>query len=116
MKFKTEKGQTSAVCHAHFGESVELPGYSQMQVTVGISKGHAMTGAAMFEPVQVSMKGMSAGGKVDLCSYRTNVLVKLFDPSPVSVTINKHERIGSPYPLDGKVHVFNQRSKHIEGS
>ena len=59
MKFKTEKGQTSdAVCHAHFGESVELPGYSQMQVTVGISKGHAMTGAAMFEPVQVSMKGM----------------------------------------------------------
>ena len=40
----------------------------------------------------------------------------LFDPSPVSVTINKHERIGSPYPLDGKVHVFNQRSKHIEGS
>ena len=51
VKFETEKDQTSAaVCHAHFGESVEVSGYSQMQVTVGISKGHAMTGAAMFEP------------------------------------------------------------------
>ena len=44
------------------------------------------------------------------------MLVQLLDPSRVSVTINKHEIIGSPYPLDGKVHVFNQRSRHIEGS
>eukprot|EP00731_Ephydatia_muelleri_P025156 Em0017g239a len=29
---------------------VEVPGYSQMQVTVGISKDNAVTGAAMFEP------------------------------------------------------------------
>ena len=51
VKLETNKGQTSAaVCHAHFGESVEVPGYSQMQVTQGISKDHAMTGAAMFEP------------------------------------------------------------------
>ena len=51
VKFKREKGRASAaVCHAHFGESVEVPGYSQMQVTVGISKDHATTGVVMLEP------------------------------------------------------------------
>ncbi|KAL5509062.1 hypothetical protein EMCRGX_G004343 [Ephydatia muelleri] len=31
------------------------------------------------------------------------MLVQLLNPSPVSATINKNERIGSLYPLDGKV-------------
>ena len=31
------------------------------------------------------------------------MLVQLLNPSPVSATINKIERIGSLYPLDGKV-------------
>eukprot|EP00731_Ephydatia_muelleri_P011498 Em0006g392a len=75
VKFEIEKSHTSAaVCHAHFGESVEVPGrYSQMQVTVGTNKEHVMTG---------------------------RMLVQLLNPSPVPAIVNKHERIGSLYPLD----------------
>ena len=60
VKVETEKGHTSAaVCHAHFGESVEVPGYSQMQVMVGINKHHAMTGARCWSEVQLSCNDMA---------------------------------------------------------
>ena len=94
MKFETEKGQTSAVvCHAHFGESVEVPGYSQKQVTVGISKDHAMTGAAMFEPSTgfIERHGPLVARSVSY-AHTGRMLVQLLNPSPVSATINKNER------------------------
>ena len=105
MKFETEKGQTSAaVCHAHFSESVEVPGYSQMQVTVGISKDHAMTGAAMFVPSAsfIERHGLLVAMSISY-AHAGRMLVQLLSPSPVSATINKNGRIGSLYPLDEKV-------------
>ena len=36
-------------------------------------------------------------------AHTGRMLVQLLNPSPVSATINKNERIGSLYPLDGKV-------------
>ena len=50
--------QPHDICHTHLGESVEVPGYSQMQVTVGINKDHAMPGVAMLEPSTPFMEHM----------------------------------------------------------
>ena len=102
MKFEIEKSHTSAaVCHAHFGESVEVPGYSQMQVTVGTNKEHVMTGAVMLEPSTTFMErhGLLVARSISY-AHAGRMLVQLLNPSPVPAIVNKHERIGSLYPLD----------------
>eukprot|EP00731_Ephydatia_muelleri_P013103 Em0007g413a len=102
VKFEIEKSHTSAaVCHAHFGESVEVPGYSQMQVTVGTNKEHVMTGAVMLEPSTTFMErhGLLVARSISY-AHAGRMLVQLLNPSPVPAIVNKHERIGSLYPLD----------------
>ena len=95
VKFEIEKGHTSAaVCHAHFGESVEVPaGYSQMQVTVGTNKEHVMTGAVMLEPSTTFMErhGLLVARSISY-AHAGRMLVQL------PAIVNKHERIGSLYP------------------
>ena len=75
-----------------------------MQVTVGISKDHAMTGAAMFEPSTsfIERHGLLVARSISH-AHTGRMLVQLLNPSQVSGTINKNERIGSLYPMDGKV-------------
>ena len=102
VKFEIEKSHTSAaVCHAHFGESVEVPGYSQMQVTVGTNKEHVMTGAVMLEPSTTFMErhGLLVARSISY-AHAGRMLVQLLNPLPVPAIVNKHERIGSLYPLD----------------
>ena len=102
VKFEIEKSHTSAaVCHTHFGESVEVPGYSQMQVTVGTNKEHVMTGAVMLEPSTTFMErhGLLVARSISY-AHAGRMLVQLLNPSPVPAIVNKHERIGSLYPLD----------------
>ena len=85
VKFEIEKSHTSAaVCHAHFGESVEVPGYSQMQVTVGTNKEHVMTGAVMLEPSTTFMErhGLLVARSISY-AHAGRMLVQLLNPSPV---------------------------------
>eukprot|EP00731_Ephydatia_muelleri_P004061 Em0002g237a len=72
-----------------------------MQVTVGTNKEHVMTGAVMLEPSTTFMErhGLLVARSISY-AHAGRMLVQLLNPSPVPAIVNKHERIGSLYPLD----------------